>query len=123
MDNESKVDVWQKEGSLPGSVTGTNLTGSALTVNAVEVGGKTTASKAYIGAITTKSSTAARLDFELELLQRIPDGSKITFALDTKSGGAPQTSKPFNYPVKKPAAKAPALAKPKPNPKLAKPVK
>ena len=114
MDNETKADVWQKAATLSGTITGTDLASGTLTVTSLEIGDKTTDSKPYIGTITAKSSTATQIDFELALLKPIPDGSKITFAVETKAGSATQTSKPFDYPVKKPAAK-PA---PKQTPKL-----
>ena len=121
MDNETKIAVWQNTGKDPivrsGKVTGTDLADGTVKVADFEVGGKTTDYKSYIETITTRSSTATELDFNLELLKTVPDGSRLTLTVEKKSGSNTETSNSFNYPVKKPALKPASKPKPKPTPK------
>jgi hypothetical protein len=98
-------------------VTGTDLADGTVKVADFEVGGKTTDYKSYIETITTRSSTATELDFNLELLKTVPDGSRLTLTVEKKSGSNTETSNSFNYPVKKPALKPASKPKPKPTPK------
>lgn len=112
MENDTKVDVWQKTGTLPGGIEGSNLADGTVKVADLEIADKTADAKTYIGDIRTKSSSAAKLAFELQLLKEIPDGSKLTFTVEIKpDGGAAQTSNAFKYPVKKPAASKPTTGK------------
>ena len=124
MENDSKTDVWQTPGKLSGAAKGTDLSGGTIAVSALEIGGKTAVVGDYIGTIAEvpKTSSATNLDFQLNLLKAVPDGSKVSFVVTTKSGDTTLTSEPQIYTVTKPKAasakspakkaKAPAKAKP-----------
>jgi hypothetical protein len=120
MDSETKIAVWQNSGKGPvvrsGKVTGTNLTHGTVSITDFEVGDKTTDYKSYVGTITTKSSAATELDFDLELLKTVPDGSKLTLTVEKKSGNTTETSNSFKYPVKKLVVKPAQKPAPKPAP-------
>jgi hypothetical protein len=111
IENDTKADVWQTPGKLSGTATGTNLTGGTITVSALEIAGKAATVTDYIGPIAEvpKASSTTSLDFQFTLLKAVPDGSKATFVLSTKSGDTVLASKPFDYLITKPQA---ANAKP-----------
>jgi hypothetical protein len=123
MDNDDKTDVWQTPGKLNGTATGTGLDGGTIKVSALQIGGKNATVADYIGPLVEvpKSSSATSLDFQLPLLQKIADGSTVTFEVTKTVDGTTQTSNALAYPVKNPAAavkKKPAPVK-KPVPKPA----
>jgi hypothetical protein len=124
MENDSKMDVWQTPGKVSGTARGTDLNGGTIAVSALEIGGKTAAVADYMGTIAEipRTSSATNLDFQLNLVKAVPDGSKVSFVVSTKSGDTTLKSEPQIYTVTKPkvaAAKSPtkkAKASAKANP-------
>ena len=118
IDNDTETDVWQKPGRLSGTASGSDLGDGTITVSALEIAGKPVTVSDYIGtpAEVPKSSTVAKLDFQLSLLKAVPDGSKVTFLVSTKQANATYAytvEKPKPPPAKPPVKPAkPAATKP-----------
>lgn len=103
IDNNSKSNVWQTIGRLPGTVTGSNLKGGTVEVSSLVIGGKAAKTAEFIGTISgvRDTSDAGNLDFELILLKAIPDGSEVTFDVKNKIGDNEVRSNAIGYKVAK----------------------
>ena len=124
IENDTKTDAWQTPGTLAGTVIGTDLTGGTVKVSALEIAGKPATAREYIGVIAAvpDTSSATSLEFTLKLLQKVPDGSTVSFVVSTKSGDTTLDSKPVTYTVTKLKAAPAKPAAPKRAPTSPKPI-
>jgi hypothetical protein len=106
IESDTTTDVWKAPGKLSGTATGTNLTGGTITVSSLEIAGKAATVADYVGPVSEvpKASSATNLDFQFTLMKAVPDGSKASFVVSTKSGDTVLASKAFDYLVTKPKA-------------------
>jgi len=118
MEGDSKADVWQTPRTLTGTATGTDLGGGTIAVSSLEISSKPATVSDFIEDVAgvPSTSTTVKLNFQLKLVKPIPDGSKVSFMITTKSGDTTVKSNAFEYVVSKPTstgAKPAAVSKPK----------
>jgi hypothetical protein len=117
MDNQETKDVWQTPGKLDGTVTGSNLENTKLSVTKLEIGGAAVTADEYIDKVAEipGTSTATKLDFQLTLLKPVAASSKVTFSVAAPGGEKGQTAeKEYSVPAAKEAAKPGDAEKSKP---------